>query len=93
MSGILHPKCGRRFAQSHCGSCCQDFTGQGPFDEHRLGPHSKYAWTCLPSWTFPAIGLVLTSNGSWAGAGADPDGPTKRSERARERFARTKETS
>lgn len=38
MSGVLHPKCGKRFAAGdrtgHCGACCESFFGLAAFDAH-----------------------------------------------------------
>lgn len=43
MTGILHPKCGKRFPNGsragHCAGCCETFIGNGAFEQHRVGDH------------------------------------------------------
>jgi hypothetical protein len=40
-NGVLHPKCGLRFAnnntEGHCAACCETFIGLRAFDKHRRG--------------------------------------------------------
>ena len=49
--GILHPKCGQRFADSertgHCGTCCQTFFGLAAFDKHLVRENGRY-WHTVP---------------------------------------------
>lgn len=68
---LTHGACGRSFHHSHCGGCHEAFATEGTFDAHRLGPKSKYPWTCLPSWVFPALGMSVDPHGSWAFGSAD----------------------
>jgi len=39
MSGVLHPKCGKRYPTGdrtgHCANCCQTFYGLSAFDRHQ----------------------------------------------------------
>lgn len=38
MTKVLHPKCGKRFANAasvgHCAECCETFVGLGAYDKH-----------------------------------------------------------
>lgn len=50
--GILHPKCGERFADSertgHCGTCCQTFYGLAAYDKHLVREGGRY-WHTVPN--------------------------------------------
>jgi hypothetical protein len=50
MSGILHPKCGKRFPNGsragHCAGCCETFIGNTAFEAHRAGEHGTPERRC-----------------------------------------------
>lgn len=51
--GILHPKCGQRFADSertgHCATCCQTFFGLAAFDQHLNRDETGEYWHTVPN--------------------------------------------
>lgn len=80
---IEHPKCGKTWtgnAAEHCPDCCQTFSSTTAGDVHRLGPRSKYPWSCVPDYMLSCLGLWKNPRGVW-GFGT-PEGYAARVERA-----------